>query len=235
MYKENPGYLSYLPPSHDVSPSEWGPTFVGTPRGHILRLIRGGGTSTAADLAAATGTTPNGVRSQLMVLEKDGWIRPAGRRRGEGAGKPSVEYELNPSAEPLLSSAYRPYLVALLSAMQDRLGQPQIEGLLRDTGRRLAAGIRPDGRPVDPAEAISVLEELGGSVVARKQAVGLRLEGSGCPIGDAVAVEPKACESLAALLSGLLGVEVRTACDHGGRPRCRFDVPPHGKTNTPGV
>jgi len=216
-----------------VSPPEWGSAFLKTPRGQILSLIRRG-PSTAAELAEATGITPNGVRSQLLILERDGWIRPGGRRRLAGAGKPSTEYEFSPQGERLLSAAYRPFLLALLESLRDRLGQAEVASALEAAGRRLAAQVRPDGTALDQEGAIAILEEMGASISVTEEGGRVLLQGTGCPIGDMVAIEPKACEGLASFVSGLLHADVRTICEHQGRPRCRFEVLPSTKRKRPG-
>ncbi|MEO8451118.1 MAG: FaeA/PapI family transcriptional regulator, partial [Gemmatimonadota bacterium] len=163
-----------------MSPPEWGSAFLKTPRGQILTLIRRR-PSTAAELAEATGITPNGVRSQLLLLERDGWIRPAGLRRVAGAGKPSTEYEFSHQGERLLSAAYRPFLLALLESLRDRMGQDEIASALEAAGRRLAAQVRPDGAAMDRAGAVAILEDMGASISVKEEGFRVVLEGSGCP------------------------------------------------------
>lgn len=206
-------------------PAEWGPAFLETPRGILLAQLRRG-PATVNELAQVASLTPNGVRMHLSALERDGWIRAASRRKGASAGKPAVEYELNPGAESLLSAAYRPLAVSLLAELHQRLERRELDGLLKETGRRLADEIRAGREPLDLAAAVAVLEDLGASLEIHE--TGQRmvvLEGHGCPVGEAVAVEPRTCQALTALLSRLLDREVRTACRHGERPQCRFEIP----------
>src|SRR5829696_4037407 len=113
--------------------------FFETSRGQIVTLLRRSA-RTVEELAESLELTDNAVRSHLATLERDGLIRQGGVRRGPGAGKPPAVYELDPAAEPLLSQAYAPVLVALLDEMAERLPPAESEALLRAVGRRLAAG-----------------------------------------------------------------------------------------------
>ena len=207
-----------------MSPREWGPHFLRTTRGRLVARLRSA-PATVDQLAKIVRLTPNGVRAHLVGLERDGWVRSAGVRRSDGAGKPATLYQLAPGAEALLSTAYRPLLLALLQVLQQRLDQRELDRLLRAVGRRLAAGVRGERRALDLPAAVTVLEGLGASVEVEERGRGrVTLAGHGCPIGDVVAAEPHGCQALAAFLAALLDREVRSACEHGERPRCRFAV-----------
>src|SRR5262252_556824 len=119
-------------------PREWSDQFRSSTRGRIVSRLRHG-PATVEELAAAVGLTDNGVRVHLATLERDGWIHGRGVRRSETPGKPATLYGLAPDADALLSTAYRPLLLALLSALADRESPAHLATLLRDAGRRLAA------------------------------------------------------------------------------------------------
>src|SRR5882672_10770437 len=89
-------------------------------RGRIISLLRRGA-RTVEELAQSVELTDNAVRAQLTSLERDGLVRQEGVRRGPGAGKPAVLYQLYPDAEPLFSAAYPPVLTELLDALGDEL------------------------------------------------------------------------------------------------------------------
>src|SRR5829696_4412196 len=112
--------------------------FLESTRGRIMALLRAGA-RTVDELRAELGLTNNAVRPHLVALERDGMIRSAGTRRGDGAGKPAVVFELHPDAEPLLSRAYAPVLAALLETLTDQPPEREARKVLRETGRRLAA------------------------------------------------------------------------------------------------
>jgi predicted ArsR family transcriptional regulator len=209
-----------------MAPIEWSQRFLASTRGRIVARLRRG-PATVEELAAAVGLTDNGIRVHLATLERDGWIHPGGVRRMAGPGKPATVYELVPEGELLLSTAYRPLLVALLSALAERAKPAEVDAVLRDAGRRLAdeAG---DGRPGGAAaRAVHLLESLGGAVEVEPGRKGhFTLRGLGCPVGAAVQAEPRVCRAVTALLAGVLDADVQERCDRAGPPRCRFEVAP---------
>jgi predicted ArsR family transcriptional regulator len=196
-------------------------------RGRIVALLRRGA-RTVEELARSVELTDNAVRSQLTALERDGLVRQEGIRRGPGAGKPAVLYELHPDAEPLFSSAYPPVLTALLDAVVDRLPGEQADLLLRDVGRRLAQSLGGSARGTlgeRVRAAAAVLGALGGDVevVADEQGVPM-IRGFACPLSASVARRPETCRAVETLLSEIAGAPAHECCQHGERPRCCFRV-----------
>ncbi len=209
-----------------MSPLDWSQRFRESTRGRIVaRLPRG--LATVEELAAAVGLTENGIRVHLATLERDGWIRGEGVRRAEGPGKPATLYRLAPEAEPLLSSAYRPLLLALLGVLCERQKPAGLRAVLRETGRRLAAELAQGGDPGQkPADRVAaILGALGGEVEVVEEGRGrLTVRGFGCPVGEAVKITPAACSAVTALLEGALDARVVERCDRSGSPHCCFEV-----------
>jgi predicted ArsR family transcriptional regulator len=202
--------------------TEWSQRFLASTRGRVIDRLRHG-SATVDEMAQLLGLTPNGVRAHLVALERDGWIRPEGVRRA-GPGKPASVYGLSPEAEPLLSNAYRPLLLALLGTLAAEESPARVEAFMTEAGRRLAAGLRDDGKGSVAARAVRLLEMLGAAVEVDEVDGRLVIRGMGCPVGEAVAIEPRVCHAVTSLLAGVLDVEVHDACDHGVSPRCRFEV-----------
>lgn len=203
-----------------------------TRREILARLRRG--PRTVEELAADLGLTDNAIRSHLATLERDGMIRQQGLRRGPGAGKPAVIYDLHPDSEVTFSKAYAPVLATLMEVMGESLTTEKRESVLRETGRRIAGQIgRPQGAPLHRRPvaleqrvdaAVEVLESLGGDITVTRQGRGYRLQSSGCPLGAAVAKQPGCCVAVEELLATLTDAPVRECCDRGERPRCAFLV-----------
>ena len=205
-------------------PREWSRGFLVSTRGRIVSRLRRGA-ATVEELAELLGLTDNGVRVHLATLERDGWIHAAGVRRGEGPGKPATLYGLNPEAEAMLSSAYRPLLLALLGALAEREDPRRIETLMRDAGRRLALELGGFARGNPRERIVRLLESLGAAVEVHEGKRGeYHVAGAGCPVGAAVTVEPKVCRAVTAMLAGALDAAVTEHCDRSGVPCCRFDV-----------
>lgn len=209
-----------------MAPRDWSRRFLDSIRGRIITRLRRG-PATVEELARATGLTPNGVRVHLTTLERDGWISGGAVRRTAGPGKPATLFALAAEAEALLSTAYRPLLLALLAELGEREPAARRDALLRDAGRRLAAELGAEGSGPARQRITRLLTALGAEVdvVERKGGRGrYEVRGFGCPVGDAVGVEPKVCRAITALLEGALGATVVEHCERAGGARCRFDV-----------
>jgi predicted ArsR family transcriptional regulator len=174
------------------------------------------------ELARELGVTDNAVRAQLQGLEKDGLVRPAGSRRGGGAGKPPTIYELTPEAEERLSHAFAPFLEAVLASASERLSTHDMDELLASVGTRLAKEHAAPAGSDRVAHALRVLESLGASASATHERNATTISASGCALGPVVAEHPKACHAMRALLEGLTGHEVEERCEHSPKPHCKF-------------
>ncbi len=200
--------------------------FLDSTRGRIVALLRTG-TRTVDELAAELGLTDNAIRPHLVGLERDGMVRQAGVRRGEGAGKPAVLFELHPDAEPLLSRAYAPVLAALLEVLAEELSERDARRVLRETGRRLAASVggRASGDIQARARAAAdVLTALGGAVRVEEKRGGATLRGTACPLAGAVSRSPQVCHAIETLVAEITGARVTECCDRSARPRCCFEL-----------
>lgn len=208
-----------------MASADLGRRFRESTRGRVVALLRRRA-STVDELAEALGMTDNAVRSHLTALERDGLVVQEGLRRGPGAGKPAALYALSPNAEPLLSKAYPPVLNAVLDVLATEM-PARAEELMRQVGERLAASA---GGPVTGSlhhrvnAAADVLTALGGDVDVLDDQGTLTIRGCGCPLSAAVARRPEVCRAVEALVSGVSGARMVSACEHGERPRCRFRV-----------
>src|SRR5688572_32592452 len=118
--------------------SQWIERLLASTRGEIIALLRRS-SRTVGELAEALNLTDNAVRSHLAALERDGLVEQRRSPRGS-VGKPPSVYTLTPAADALLPKAYAPVLGVLLATLQERLGRDATTDLLREVGRRAAAG-----------------------------------------------------------------------------------------------
>jgi predicted ArsR family transcriptional regulator len=203
----------------------WWERQIGGPvRGRIISLLRRG-RSTVDELAAAMRVTDNAVRPQLQLLEQEGIVRASGTRQGAGAGKPPTTYEIAPSAEAALSTAYAPVLNALLESLAERMSPAALEALLRDVGHRMGPD-HPSGASLDARvrAAASLLSSLGGEIDVERTATGYLLRGYACPLAATVRTEPSACHAVEELVGTIVGTPIRECCDRSEGARCRFEV-----------
>jgi predicted ArsR family transcriptional regulator len=123
---------------------------------------------TVDELAQALSLTDNTVRAHLAALERDGILQQRGVRWG--SGKPTSVYDLTPEAEQLFPKAYDPVLQHLLEVLSERISADEVETLLGEVGRRMAARwkVPSGGLPVRIGAAIEVYNELGGGEIAKR-------------------------------------------------------------------
>src|SRR2546423_1805779 len=169
-----------------------------TTRGRIVtRLQRS--ELTADDLASQLGLTANGVRAHLTAMERDGVVRRVGTRAG--ATRPSHLFELTPEVEQLLSRAYVPLLTELVEAFANALPARQVEALLRQAGKGLAATLSSGGTPSGSLHArvtlaSALLNEQLGALTHVEQNGAYIIRGVGCPLSALTGKHPGVCVAM---------------------------------------
>jgi predicted ArsR family transcriptional regulator len=198
--------------------------FFASTRGQIIILLRRS-SRTVDELAQALNLTDNAVRAHLATLERDGVVHQRGVRRG--SGKPASIYELAPEAEQLFPKAYGPVLEQVLAILSEQLPSDDVESLMREAGRRIAAQWKvPSGDLRMRLEAaVEVFTELGGMAELEQDDGHFAIRSYSCPLAAVAPSHPSVCRLAETLLTELIGVPVQEHCDYGGVPRCCFTVP----------
>jgi predicted ArsR family transcriptional regulator len=204
--------------------TNWNRRFFSSTRGRIITLLRRS-SRTVDELAQALGLTHTAVRAHLAALERDGLVQQRGERRG--SGKPSSVYDLTPEGEYLFPKSYGQLLYQLLDVLSERKPAGEVETLLREVGRRMAAQwkIPPGELRVRLEAAVEVLNELGGLMERETGEETLCIRGYRCPFAAVVLEHPEVCHLAETLLTELVGVPVQEQCERTGPVPCRFVVP----------
>jgi len=202
----------------------WNQRFFASTRGRILMLLRRAG-RTVDELAQILNLTDNAVRAHLATLERDGFVRQLGERRG--SGKPAYIYELSTDAEQLFPKAYGPVLRQLLEVLSEEMTTDEVEVLMRRTGLRLAEQQHiPSGDLRSRLQtAVNVLNELGGLAELEQRNGAFYIQGYSCPLAVVVPGHPEVCRLAETLLTELVGQPVKEHCDSHEPARCCFSVP----------
>jgi len=199
--------------------------FFDSTRGRIVIFLRGTA-KTVNELAKELEMTDNGVRAQLLLLERDGLVCQSGIQRGYR--KPHFAYELTPEAELLFPKAYDALLNQLIAVLKGRLSPDLFEEVLREVGRAMAAqqGSRQEGEDLETRlqRVLKALEVLGGCARIEREDGKLLIRSSGCPLAEAVSEHPEICELVEALVAELAGLSVSEHCDREKSPKCCFEV-----------
>jgi predicted ArsR family transcriptional regulator len=202
----------------------WNQRFFTSTRGRIVLLLRRAG-HTVEELAQALNLTDNAIRAHLATLERDGFVRQLGERRG--SGKPSYLYQLSPEAEQLFPKAYGPALRQLLEVLNEDMMPDEVESLMRRTGLRLAERwSHPTGDLRSRLQvAVEVLNELGG-LAELEQGEGMYyIRGYSCPLAAVVPGHPEVCHLAETMLTELVGIPIHECCDGNVEAHCCFKVP----------
>lgn len=198
--------------------------FFESTRGQIVTILRSS-PCTVEELATRLELTDNAVRAHLSTLERDGIVRQSGIRRG--ARKPHFTYALTEEADGLFPKAYDALLNQLIAVLKHRLSPAEIEDVLREVGRAIAAST-PNGHDASlqsrVQKALRVLEAIGGSAEVEQQDGKIVIRGNGCPLAAAVSVHPEVCRLAETLVGEILKVPVVEKCDRESRPQCRFEI-----------
>ncbi len=202
-----------------------GERFFDSTRGRIVTMLRAGA-CTVDELARSLELTDNAVRAHLTTLERDGLVKQKGVRRG--FRKPHYTYTLSPEAEALFPKAYDVLLNQLIATLKARLPNENLEEILRDVGRSLAAehAQHAESRNAESraGKAVQVLSQLGGSAVVEREDNNLIIRSDSCPIAATVAEHPEACQLAEALIAEIVGTKVRERCDREKSPKCCFEI-----------
>jgi len=204
--------------------TNWNRRFFSSTRGRIITLLRRS-SHTVEEMAQALDLTHTAVRAHLAALERDGLVQQRSERRG--SGKPSSVYDLAPAAEDLFPKSYGQLLDQLLEVLPGRMTPEEVETLLREVGRRMAAQwkIPPGELRVRLEAAVEVLNELGGLMERETGGETLWIRGYRCPFAAVVLEHPEVCHLAETLVTELVGVPVQEQCERTGPVPCRFVVP----------
>jgi predicted ArsR family transcriptional regulator len=134
---------------------------------------------------------------------------------------------LTEEADKLFPKAYDALLNQLIAVLKTRLEPAEIEEVLREVGRALAANA-PAGQNESLEKriqtALKVLESIGGAAAVEQHDDKIVIAASGCPLSAAVSLHPEVCRLAETLVAEIVKVPVEERCDREGRPKCRFEL-----------
>jgi predicted ArsR family transcriptional regulator len=203
--------------------------FFESTRGKIVGALRERRSASAFDLAQAFGLSPNAIRQQLVVLERDGLVAGHSVRRGKT--KPTVEYSLTAEAERYFPQRYDKMLNAVLREIRaaggDRAVQEVFERIGKRSARRLADSA--DGKANPEEQLISLVESLKHSGVTaelqRTESGTMVLHEHNCPYASVVAENPEACSAIHTILETVApGKAAQVESIATGGEECRFEI-----------
>ncbi len=210
--------------------------FFESTRGKIVAALRRRHAASAVDLAREFGVSPNAIRQQLLLLERDGFVVERAVKRG--ATKPTLEYSLTPRADELFPQRYDRMLNAVLRELRETYGDDAVQAILDKVGERAASRMVSRLRSEDAAGRVEEIAELlrengvETEVVERDGAVELREHN--CPYANTVTEHPEVCSMIRHVLrkatnegegDGSNGSVLQLESLATGGGACRFEIP----------
>ena len=203
--------------------------FFQTTRGKIVEELRRRGSASAADLATLFGLSPNAVRQQLVLLERDGLVAERAVRRGPT--KPTLDFSLTPAADKLFPQNYDKMLSAVLREVKELYGEPGIEKIFDGISKRAVDKAKLKITSADPEEKIAQLTEVlrDNGVVAEYSLIdgNYILAEHTCPYSGVVKEHPEMCQVIHHVIDETIGGEHHQieSLATGGKS-CRFELKP---------
>lgn len=201
--------------------------FFQTTRGRIVEELRRQKSASAVDLAGRFGLSPNAIRQQLVVLERDGLVVEKSVRRGRT--KPTYEFSLTAAAEKLFPQQYDKMLSAVLREVKSQFGQEGVSKVFDGIAKRSVAKAKARVTAAQPEERLAQLTEVlrEGGVVAEYNLIdgGYALREHNCPYSEVVKEYPEVCSVIHHVLDEAIGgTHTQTESLATGGTECRFEV-----------
>jgi len=201
--------------------------FFESARGKIVAALRERRSASAFDLATQFGLSPNAIRQQLILLERDGLITGRSVRRGKT--KPTVEYSLTPDADRFFPQRYDKMLNAVLREIRVAGGDDAVKAVFQRIGKRSAERLTSDPESQPERQLISLVESLKSAGVTAELRTTERgtitLHEHSCPYASVVAENPEACSAIHTILDAVVpGKAEQVESLATGGTECRFEI-----------
>lgn len=201
--------------------------FFDSTRGKIVGALRSRGAASAFDLAAEFALSPNAIRQQLVILERDGLV--AGKSVRRGKTKPTHEYSLTPQADRYFPQAYDRMLGAVLREVRHTAGDAGVAQVFAGIAKRAVDKMAPQ---LDGKSTLERLEAIADNIRGSGVAVDVEdhdgmlvLREHNCPYANVVSEHPECCTVIHSMLDGVVSPSVtQTESLATGGAECRFEV-----------
>jgi predicted ArsR family transcriptional regulator len=201
--------------------------FFDSTRGKIVGALRSRGAASAFDLATEFALSPNAIRQQLVILERDGLVTGHSVRRGKT--KPTHEYSLTAQADRYFPQAYDRMLGAVLREVRKTQGDAAVAQLFDGIAKRAVDKISPALEGKSTRERLEVIAEnvrsSGVTVDVEERGDTIVLREHNCPYANVVSEHPECCTVIHSMLDEVISPEVKqTESLATGGAECRFEV-----------
>ncbi|MBV8152571.1 MAG: helix-turn-helix domain-containing protein [Candidatus Eremiobacteraeota bacterium] len=201
--------------------------FFETSRGRIVAALRRKRSASAVDLANEFDLSPNAIRQQLAVLEREGLVTERSVRRGKT--KPTHEFSLSAEGERLFPQHYDRLLTAVLREVRAAGGDSAVAGIFERIGKKAAERARADLEGKAPEERVGAIIDLlghrGVEATWTREDAGFVIHEHNCPYAETVKEHPQVCSVIHSVLEEAFphGSAQTESLATGGN-ECRFEI-----------
>ena len=204
-----------------------GDRFFESARGKIVAALRSRGGASAADLATEFGLSPNAIRQQLVLLERDGFVSGFSVRRGKT--KPTVEFRLTAAADQYFPQRYDRMLNAVLREVRATGGDEAVKAIFTSMSRRRSQRLNARLGEQPAAERVTALTTMlrasGVEAESEQTAAGFTIREHNCPFSKTVGEHPEICGVIHSVMQDVVAPQVtQTASIATGGTECRFEI-----------
>ncbi|CAG9607046.1 helix-turn-helix transcriptional regulator [Pseudoneobacillus rhizosphaerae] len=195
----------------------------------ILLAIKQNGSETIAKLVSKLNISSEGVRQQLVQLEKDGLIKRSSKRSGSGGGRPAIKVCLTPKGETLFPKKYEALTIEVIDTVAKQLGQDAVKKVLTTMVDARVKEWEWRLTGLSLSERVSALKDLyvtdDSYMDVEHSGETIRLIERNCPFHDVAIQRPVLCNVTLSTLTRLLGYRVvREKSFQNGDGCCVFQV-----------
>ncbi|MHA2297791.1 MAG: helix-turn-helix transcriptional regulator [Candidatus Hodarchaeales archaeon] len=188
---------------------------------------------TVIELAESLNISPNGVRQQLGILEKDQLV-VLGKRRGK-TGRPAIVYFLHENAMDYFPKLYSHFSTLFVEEFMDQYGKVATRNFLERLGKRIVKDIIEDlaQTKIDPKKSLEqaliaikhIYEEYGKFPELIEEKDSFLLRNYNCLVYSILKGETLVCEVDEAILKELLGFRpIKENCIRDGDGYCQYRI-----------
>lgn len=203
---------------------------LGTTQQRLLRqLLMAGETATVESLCERLRISHNAVRQHLSALITRNYVERAVAR--PSGGRPLACFRLTETGRELFPRNYGTIATALLTLLQHRMGDDDLERLLRDLGHALGSGVLAPAASAPHDEVVEALakqlDAMGYEAVSARHGGELQVEAFNCVFHALAKEHPQVCKFDLAFMEAASGRRIHhMECLVRGGHVCRFRVGP---------
>lgn len=180
----------------------------------ILTELKQSGSSTISSLGNKLNISNEGVRLQLVQLERDGLVkRNTGRNTSKG-GRPALKFSLTSEGERLFPKQYDALSIEVIDTVANKLGKDAVKKVLSTMADARVAEWELRLSGLSLVEKVAELKDLYSSndlfmdVDYHRETQTIRLIERNCPFYDIAMKRPVLCSVTLNTLTRLLGCRV---------------------------